>query len=102
MLGRGRGAIVICASAAGLLGSLTYAAYSAAKHGVIGLTKSAALEYARDGIRVNAVRPGMIDTPMTRSGGKEAIFDDLVAHSPLGRRGRPEEIADAVVWLSSN
>lgn len=101
MLAGGGGAIVNCSSAAGLVGAPTYAAYSAAKHGVIGLTKSAALEYSRDGIRINAVCPGMTDTAMTREGDKEAIFDDLVARSPLGRRGLPEEIAAAAVWLCS-
>lgn len=99
MLASGGGAIVNCASAAGLIGASYYSAYSAAKHGVIGLTKSAALEYARMGIRVNAVCPGMIDTPMTREGDKEAIFDALVADSPMGRRGQPEEIAATALWL---
>ncbi|MEW9856550.1 SDR family NAD(P)-dependent oxidoreductase [Novosphingobium sp. M1R2S20] len=101
MLAAGGGAIVNCSSAAGLVGAPTYAAYSAAKHGVIGLTKSAALEYARDNIRINAVCPGMTDTAMTREGDKEALFDQLVAQSPLGRRGLPEEIAAAAVWLCS-
>lgn len=101
MLANGGGAIVNCSSAAGLVGAPTYGAYAAAKHGVIGLTKSASLEYARDNIRVNAVCPGMIDTPMTRDGDKEALFDQLVAHSPMGRRGLPEEIAAAAVWLCS-
>jgi len=101
MLANGAGAIVNCSSAAGLTGAPTYGAYSAAKHGVIGLSKSAALEYARDNIRVNAVCPGMIDTPMTREGDKEALFDDLVARSPMGRRGTPEEIAAAALWLCS-
>jgi NAD(P)-dependent dehydrogenase (short-subunit alcohol dehydrogenase family) len=97
------GAIVNCASVAGLIGAPTYAAYSAAKHGVIGLTKSAALEYAAQGIRINAVCPGMIDTPMTRGDpGKEVMFDTLVATSPTGRRGLPEEIAEAAVWLCSD
>jgi NAD(P)-dependent dehydrogenase (short-subunit alcohol dehydrogenase family) len=99
MLRSGGGAIVNCASVAGLVGAPTYGAYSAAKHGVIGLTKSAALEYAQQGIRINAVCPGMIDTAMTRAGGKEAVFDALVADSPTGRRGQPEEIAAAVLWL---
>lgn len=101
MLANGGGAIVNCSSAAGLAGAPTYGAYSAAKHGVIGLTKSAALEYARDNIRINAVCPGMIDTPMTREGDKGPLFDELVARSPMGRRGTPEEIAAAALWLCS-
>lgn len=99
MIASGGGAIVNCSSAAGLVGASFYSAYSAAKHGVIGLTKSAALEYAKAGIRVNAVCPGMIDTPMTRQGAREAIFDALVADSPMGRRGQPEEIAATALWL---
>lgn len=101
MLESGGGAVVNCASAAGLIGAPYYSAYSAAKHGVVGLTKSAALEFARSNIRVNAVCPGMIDTPMTRGGDKEVIFDALIADSPMGRRGMPEEIAEAALWLCS-
>lgn len=100
MLELGQGSIVNCASAAGLVGAPTYGAYAAAKHGVVGLTRTAALEYAGDRIRINAICPGMIDTPMTREGGKGAVFDALVSQSPFGRRGRPEEIA-AAVWLCS-
>lgn len=102
MLANGGGAIVNCSSAAGLTGAPTYAAYSAAKHGVIGLSKSAALEYARDNIRVNTVCPGMTDTRMTREGDKGPMFDLLVAQSPMGRRGLPEEIAAAALWLCSD
>jgi NAD(P)-dependent dehydrogenase (short-subunit alcohol dehydrogenase family) len=101
MLANGGGSIVNCASVAGLVGAPTYGVYTAAKHGVVGLTKAAALEYARDNIRVNAVCPGMIDTPMTRDGNKSRIFDELAAQSPFGRRGRPDEIAAAAVWLCS-
>ena len=74
-------------------------AYVAAKHGVVGLTKAAALEYARQGIRVNAVCPGMIDTPMSRKSLTPEITAKLVEESPIGRFGQPAEIASAVVWL---
>src|SRR3981081_3902783 len=81
------------------------AAYHAAKHGVLGLTKSAELEYAARGIRVNAVCPGMIWTPMTEKmiaeGQKEAL-EEMLKLVPIGRHGRPEEIADAVLWLCSD
>lgn len=104
MLKQGRGAIVNTASIAGLTGLRGTCAYVAAKHGVAGLTKAAALEYAGDGIRVNAVCPGYIDTPLTRPifesfDGMEA---EVVARHPLGRLGQPQEIADAVAWLSSD
>jgi NAD(P)-dependent dehydrogenase (short-subunit alcohol dehydrogenase family) len=99
MLKAGGGSIVNCASIAGLLGAPTLAAYVAAKHGVVGLTKTAALEYARQGIRVNAVCPGLIDTPMTRKGLTPEFAAKLVEESPIGRFGQPAEIAAAVVWL---
>lgn len=98
MLKNGGGAIVNCASTAGIRGAATFAAYCAAKHGVIGLTKAAALEYARQGIRVNAVCPGMIDTPMTQ-GLVADLLQPLLDASPTGRMGKPEEIASAVLWL---
>jgi NAD(P)-dependent dehydrogenase (short-subunit alcohol dehydrogenase family) len=99
MLKTGGGSIVNCASVAGLVGAPGLPAYVAAKHGVVGLTKTAALEYARQGIRVNAVCPGMIDTPMTRRGIPPEVRDALSAESPIGRFGSPAEIAAAVVWL---
>lgn len=103
MLDRGGGSIVNCASVAGLVGFASIPAYVASKHGVVGLTKTAALEYATDGIRVNAVCPGVIDTEMVDrfTGGQPAAEAALVGSEPIGRFGRPEEIADAVVWLCS-
>jgi NAD(P)-dependent dehydrogenase (short-subunit alcohol dehydrogenase family) len=98
MLKSGGGAIVNCASVAGLVGAPTFAAYTAAKHGVVGLTKAAALEYARRGIRVNAVCPGMIDTPMNAHLDPD-MLKALLAESPMGRLGRPEGIASAVLFL---
>lgn len=98
MVQAGGGAIVNCASVAGLVGSELLPAYVAAKHGVIGLTRTAALEYIRHGIRVNAVCPGMIRTPMFDSIPQEAA-EALVGSSPIGRFGTPGEIAEAVLWL---
>ena len=91
---QGSGAIVNCSSLGGLIGGAQRATYHAAKHGVIGLTKSAALEYATRGIRVNDVCPGMIRTPMF-----DKMLKTLV---PMGRMGKAEEIADAVLWLCSS
>jgi len=104
MLQQGGGAIVNTASAAGLVGMRGGPAYVAAKHGVVGLTKTAALEYAKANIRVNAVCPGIIKTPMFERGveGKPQLVDPLSAVSPTGRLGKPEEIAAAVVWLCSD
>ena len=101
MLRQGGGAIVNTASIYGLGGSEGYIAYNAAKHGVVGITRTAALEYAKVGVRVNAVCPGYILTPMTipsinRDPGLER---KMVSETPMGRMGRPEEIAEAVVWL---
>jgi NAD(P)-dependent dehydrogenase (short-subunit alcohol dehydrogenase family) len=103
MLAQGGGAIVNTASIAGLVGGFG-AAYSAAKHGVVGLTKTAALAYATRGIRVNAVCPGVIETPMVaRVRQRLPSFDQFaIMGEPIGRLGRPEEIAEAVVWLSSD
>lgn len=101
---QGGGTIVNCSSLGGLVGGAERASYHAAKHGVIGLTKSAALEYASRNIRVNAVCPGLIWTPMVdqmvASGQGEAL-EGMTKAVPMGRHGQPEEIADAVLWLSS-
>jgi NAD(P)-dependent dehydrogenase (short-subunit alcohol dehydrogenase family) len=97
---QGSGAIVNCSSLGGLVGLAGRAAYHASKHGVIGLTKSAALDVAAKGIRVNAVCPGCIDTPM----GDEidpAAMKEFLKLQPIGRMGRPEEVAAAVLWLCS-
>jgi NAD(P)-dependent dehydrogenase (short-subunit alcohol dehydrogenase family) len=99
MLKTGGGSIVNCASTAGIAGAPFVPAYVAAKHGVVGLTKAAALEYARQGIRVNAVCPGIIETPMTRKGLSPDIKAKLLEETPIGRIGTPAEIAATVVWL---
>jgi NAD(P)-dependent dehydrogenase (short-subunit alcohol dehydrogenase family) len=103
MLGQGSGAIVNCSSIGGVIGNPGRAAYHAAKHGVLGLTQSAALEYAARGIRINAVCPGTIKTPMVQSmiGGDAKVLDEMVKDEPIGRLGEPEEIAAAVLWLCS-
>lgn len=100
---QGSGAIVNCSSIGGLIGIPGRAIYHASKHGVIGLTKSAALEYASRGIRINAVCPGTIETPMIADMiAKESLtMEDFQRDQPMGRLGRPEEIAAAVVWLCS-
>ena len=100
---QGSGAIVNCSSIGGLIGLPGRAIYHASKHGVIGLTKSAALEYASRGIRINAVCPGTIETPMIADMiAKESLtMEDFQRDQPMGRLGRPEEIAAAVVWLCS-
>jgi NAD(P)-dependent dehydrogenase (short-subunit alcohol dehydrogenase family) len=100
---QGSGAIVNCSSIGGLTGRALLAAYQASKHGVIGLTRSAALEYAARGIRVNAVCPGTIDTPMVSAMLERGMLamDDLLRDLPMKRLGRGEEIADAVLWLCS-
>lgn len=103
MRAQGSGAIVNCSSIGGLIGNPGLASYHATKHGVIGLTKSAALDYAGRGVRVNAVCPGTIDTPMVSTMlDKGALdMDALMAVTPMQRLGRPEEIAQAVLWLCS-
>ncbi len=103
MLDHGGGVIVNNSSVAGLVGFPGIPAYTASKHGILGLTKTAALEYASQGIRVNAVCPGVIDTEMiTRfTHGDAAVADQLLETEPVGRLGTPTEIADAVVWLCS-
>jgi NAD(P)-dependent dehydrogenase (short-subunit alcohol dehydrogenase family) len=104
MLPRGGGAIVNTASVAGLVGWRGGAAYSATKHAVVGLTRSAALEYARQNIRVNAVCPGVIDTPMAAALQQDTggLRERLLRKHPQGRFGLAEEIAEAVVWLFSD
>ena len=103
MLPQGGGAIVNTASVAGLIGGRGLAAYVASKHGVVGLTKTAALEYAQQGIRVNCVCPGVIHTPMTARGLSDPERRArIIASEPMGRVGTPEEIAEAVVWLCSD
>jgi NAD(P)-dependent dehydrogenase (short-subunit alcohol dehydrogenase family) len=103
MRAAGSGSIVNVASAAGRMGVPGLADYSASKHAVIGLTKSAALEVVREGIRVNAVCPGTVRTPMLRRflGGDEQL-EKVGGQSPMGRLGEPVEIAEAVVWLLSD
>jgi NAD(P)-dependent dehydrogenase (short-subunit alcohol dehydrogenase family) len=101
---QGSGAIVNCSSLGGLVGGSGRATYHATKHGVIGQAKSVALQYAPLGVRVNAVCPGTIDTPMVArmTAGGELDPEASVASIPLGRLGRPEEIAAAVLWLCSD
>lgn len=106
MLARGGGAIVNTASILGLVGFASAAAYTAAKHGVVGLTKVAALEVSGSGIRVNAVCPGFIETPMVMergiaAGSNREVFDQLVSLHPQGRLGKAEEVAELVLWLAS-
>lgn len=103
MLKAGGGAIVNMASILGQVGFAGAPAYVAAKHGVIGLTRNAAIEYAAQGIRVNSIGPAFIRTPMIAALEDNAeAFNGLVALHPIGRLGRPEEVAELVIWLSSN
>jgi NAD(P)-dependent dehydrogenase (short-subunit alcohol dehydrogenase family) len=104
MARQGKGAIVNASSVAGLQGVGDSALYSASKHGVIGLTESAALECARTGVRVNAVCPGVIETPMIERvvRGSELSRRELLSKEPLGRFGTAGEVADAVFWLCSD
>jgi NAD(P)-dependent dehydrogenase (short-subunit alcohol dehydrogenase family) len=106
MRAQGSGAIVNCSSLGGLLGGASRGIYHAAKHGAIGFTKSAALEYAARGIRVNAVCPGIIQTPMSdkmiAEGQGEELETMTKTYVPMQRLGRPHEIADAVLWLCSD
>ena len=100
---QGSGAIVNCSSLSGLVGGAGRAAYHASKHAVIGMTSSAALEYASRGIRINAVCPGTIETPMVATivAKGELLLADALAGAPIGRIGQPDEIAAAVLWLCS-
>ena len=104
MLEQGGGAIVNTASTMGLVGGAGSASYGASKHGVVGLTKNAAVQYAQSGIRVNAVCPGHIRTPMIEQGSLLVPGNEerIIARHPIGRLGTPEEIAETVVWLCSN
>jgi NAD(P)-dependent dehydrogenase (short-subunit alcohol dehydrogenase family) len=105
MLSQGSGTIVNTASAWGLVGAPDASAYIASKHGVVGLTKTAALEYAQEGIRVNCICPGYIRTPMVTAVLQQAgaaLEEQMVAREPVGRMGHPEEVAEAVVWLCSD
>lgn len=99
----GSGAIVNNASVGALTGNPGIGAYIASKHGVVGLTRTAALEYIAHGIRVNAVNPGLIDTPVARDvvSGDEQAYAEFAQRVPIGRAGRPEEVAAAVLWLCS-
>lgn len=98
-----RGAIVNMSSVAGLNGGRIGAGYYASKHGVVGLTRAAAVEYADKGVRVNAVAPSVIRTPLTERDllGDEAVTAQIIARSPMGRLGTPDEVARAVLWLCS-
>jgi NAD(P)-dependent dehydrogenase (short-subunit alcohol dehydrogenase family) len=104
MLKQGRGVIINTSSTAGETGSRGVSAYVASKHGVVGLTKAAALEYARSNIRINAILPGTIHTPLidTFTGGDDRILQQFAEGEPIGRLGTPEEVASAVIWLCSD
>jgi NAD(P)-dependent dehydrogenase (short-subunit alcohol dehydrogenase family) len=100
---QGSGAIVNNASVGALTGNPGIGSYIASKHGVVGLTRTAALEYIKQGIRVNAVNPGLIDTQVARDvvNGNEQAYEDIAKNVPIGRAGKPEEIAATVLWLCS-
>ena len=103
MLKGGGGAIVNTASILGMVGMATAPAYTAAKHGVIGLTQAAAIAYSGQGLRINAIGPGFIHTPMVSALEEDANTKAaLVAAHPIGRLGLPEEVAELVVWLASS
>ncbi len=102
MLKSGGGSIINIASILGQVGFAYSSAYVAAKHGVVGLTKNAAIEYATQGIRVNSVGPGFIRTPLLDRNLSEEQFAGIAALHPIGRLGRPEEVAELVVWLASD
>ncbi len=100
---QGSGAVVNNASVGALTGNPGIGSYIASKHGVVGLTRTAALEYVKHGIRVNAVNPGLIDTQIARDvvNGDAQAYAELATHVPIGRAGRPEEIASTVLWVCS-
>jgi len=100
---QGSGAIVNCSSLGGLVGIADRGVYHASKHGVLGLTKSAALEYAHRNIRINAICPGIIETPMVEGmmASEGEAMKELMKEVPIGRLGQPQEIAEAVIWLCS-
>ena len=104
MLKNGKGVIVNTASIAGLVGFQNLCAYTASKHALVGLTKTAALEYAKMGIRINTVCPGVIKTPMIDrfTGKKKEAEQQFENMEPVGRMGQPEEVAEAVIWLCSD
>lgn len=103
MVKQGKGAIVNTASINGVVGNPGQPAYTAAKHGVVGLTRHGALRWASSGIRVNAVCPGVIDTPMTEQVAADPALRAMIeGMTPIGRMGRAEEVAEAVVWLCSD
>src|SRR6516162_962227 len=103
MVRQGSGAVVNNASVGALTGNPGIGSYIASKHGVVGLTRTAALEYIKQGIRVNAVNPGLIDTQVARDvvNGNEQAYEDIAKNVPIGRAGKPEEIAATVLWLCS-
>lgn len=106
MLRQGAGAIVNMGSMSSVVGIPGLTTYSASKHAVLGLTRGAALDYAKQGLRINAVGPGTIDTPMiesfVRMAGTDAVMEPIRAAHPIGRIGRPSEVAEAVLWLCSD
>lgn len=103
MLGQGSGAIVNVSSVAGLRAAPLLAAYNASKHGVVGLSRGTGVEYAAQGIRVNAICPGWVETPMTADFGSDPErHRQMVASEPIGRTARPEEVAETAVWLCSD
>jgi NAD(P)-dependent dehydrogenase (short-subunit alcohol dehydrogenase family) len=101
MLKAGEGVIINIASILGQVGTKFAPAYVAAKHGVVGLTKTAALDYADKNIRINSVGPGYIKTPLLTNSLNEEQMQPLVGLHPIGRLGQPEEVAELVLWLSS-
>jgi NAD(P)-dependent dehydrogenase (short-subunit alcohol dehydrogenase family) len=102
MTAQGSGSIVNVASGTSVVGVPGFAGYTAAKHGVLGLTRTAALDYGAAGIRVNAIIAGLVETPLIAEGRSPEVMAARIAAHPIGRIGQPRELADAVVWLCSN